>query len=144
MSVADTMRHKLTERFKPVRLDIIDDSQRHAGHAGAQPGGETHFDVTIVSDAFSGLGRVARQRCLEGQRDPIQAVRRASCLHSGRNRPDRHLDARYRQAAQGDCSHAVGQRVRVPFDAQRNVDALGKQYAGGPGFVDARAGQYVG
>jgi BolA protein len=62
MSVADTMRRKLTERFKPVRLDIIDDSQRHAGHAGAQPGGETHFDVTIVSDAFAGMGRVARQR----------------------------------------------------------------------------------
>lgn len=62
MSVADTMRRKLTERFNPVRLDIIDDSQRHAGHAGAQPGGETHFDVTIVSDAFAGLGRVARQR----------------------------------------------------------------------------------
>ena len=62
MSVAETMRDKLTERFKPVRLDIIDDSQRHAGHAGAQPGGETHFDVTIVSDEFAGLGRVARQR----------------------------------------------------------------------------------
>ena len=62
MSVADTMRRKLTERFRPVRLDITDDSQRHAGHAGAQPGGETHFDVTIVSDAFAGFGRVARQR----------------------------------------------------------------------------------
>jgi len=62
MSVADTMRRKLTERLNPVRLDIIDDSQRHAGHAGAQPGGETHFDVTIVSDAFSGMSRVARQR----------------------------------------------------------------------------------
>ena len=62
MSVAETMRDKLTERFKPVRLDIIDDSQRHAGHAGAQPGGQTHFDVTIVSDEFAGLGRVARQR----------------------------------------------------------------------------------
>jgi BolA protein len=62
MSVADTMRRKLTERFRPVRLDIIDDSQRHAGHAGAQPGGETHFDVTVVSDVFAGLSRVARQR----------------------------------------------------------------------------------
>ena len=62
MSVADTMRRKLTERFDPRRLDIVDDSARHAGHAGAQPGGETHFDVTIVSDAFAGIGRVARQR----------------------------------------------------------------------------------
>ena len=62
MSVADTMRRKLTERLAPMRLDIIDDSARHAGHAGAQLGGETHFDVTIVSDAFAGIGRVARQR----------------------------------------------------------------------------------
>ena len=62
MSVADTMRRKLTERFNPVRLDIVDDSARHAGHAGAQPGGETHFDVTIVSDSFAGMSRVARQR----------------------------------------------------------------------------------
>lgn len=62
MSVADTMRRKLTERFAPVRLEIVDDSQRHAGHAGAQPGGETHFSVTIVSDAFAGMNRVARQR----------------------------------------------------------------------------------
>lgn len=62
MSIADTICRKLTERFDPMRLDIIDDSARHAGHAGAQPGGETHFDVTIVSDAFAGIGRVARQR----------------------------------------------------------------------------------
>ena len=53
---------KLTGRFVPTRLEIIDDSHRHAGHAGARPGGETHFTVTIVSDAFTGLSRVARQR----------------------------------------------------------------------------------
>jgi BolA protein len=62
MSVAETMRRKLTDRFRPMRLEVIDDSQRHAGHAGARPGGETHFDVTIVSAEFAGLGRVARQR----------------------------------------------------------------------------------
>ena len=62
MTVADTIRRKLTERFAPVRLDIIDESHRHAGHAGARPEGESHFAVTIVSGAFTGLGRVARQR----------------------------------------------------------------------------------
>jgi BolA family transcriptional regulator, general stress-responsive regulator len=62
MSVADTIRRKLTERFAPVRLDIVDESHRHAGHAGARPEGETHFAVTIVSAAFAGEGRVARQR----------------------------------------------------------------------------------
>jgi BolA family transcriptional regulator, general stress-responsive regulator len=62
MSVADTIRRKLTERFAPIRLDLVDESQRHAGHAGARPDGETHFAVTIVSAAFAGEGRVARQR----------------------------------------------------------------------------------
>ncbi len=62
MTVADTMRGKLTERFAPTRLAIVDDSHRHAGHAGARPGGETHFSVTIVSAAFDGIGRIARQR----------------------------------------------------------------------------------
>ncbi len=62
MSVAETIRRKLTERLAPLRLDILDESHRHAGHAGARPEGETHFAVTIVSAAFVGLGRVARQR----------------------------------------------------------------------------------
>ena len=62
MSVAETIRDKLTGRFAPTRLVISDDSHRHAGHAGAQPGGETHFAVTIVAPAFIGLSRVARQR----------------------------------------------------------------------------------
>ena len=62
MTVAETMAKKLVDRFAPTRLDIVDDSARHAGHAGARPGGETHFTVTVVSAAFAGLGRVARQR----------------------------------------------------------------------------------
>jgi len=62
MSVADTIRRKLTERFAPIRFEIEDESHRHAGHEGARPGGETHFSVTIVSAAFTGQGRVARQR----------------------------------------------------------------------------------
>lgn len=66
MSVTETMREKLTARFAPTRLDIVDDSARHAGHAGnpgrAGQSGETHFSVTLVSAVFSGMGRVARQR----------------------------------------------------------------------------------
>ena len=62
MSVADTIRRKLTERFAPVRLELVDESERHAGHAGARPEGETHFALTIVSAAFAGMSRVARQR----------------------------------------------------------------------------------
>jgi BolA protein len=62
MSVAATIRHKLTGALAPTRLDIVDDSHRHAGHAGARPGGESHFTVTVASERFAGLGRVARQR----------------------------------------------------------------------------------
>ena len=66
MSVADSIREKLTAAFAPVALEVHDDSAHHAGHAGAtrEDGshGETHFRVRIVSPAFEGLGRVERQR----------------------------------------------------------------------------------
>lgn len=52
----------LTEAFTPVSLVISDDSAQHAGHAGAAPGGETHYSVEIVSEAFAGLSRVQVQR----------------------------------------------------------------------------------
>lgn len=52
----------LTEAFTPVSLVILDDSAKHAGHAGAAPGGETHYSVEIVAEAFEGLSRVQVQR----------------------------------------------------------------------------------
>jgi BolA family transcriptional regulator, general stress-responsive regulator len=60
--VQSTLRAKLSAAFAPVRLDIIDESHRHAGHAGARPEGETHFRVEIVAAAFAGKSRVERQR----------------------------------------------------------------------------------
>ena len=62
MSVAETMQQKLTAAFRPTRLAIVDDSHKHAGHAGARPGGESHFSVEIVSPVFAGKSRVERQR----------------------------------------------------------------------------------
>jgi BolA family transcriptional regulator, general stress-responsive regulator len=62
MSVADRIREKLTAALQPTRLVIRDDSGRHAGHAAARPEGETHFHVEIVSTAFAGHDRLARQR----------------------------------------------------------------------------------
>lgn len=59
--VADRIRRKLTA-LHPTRLMIHDDSGRHAGHAGARPGGESHFRVEIVSPTFIGETRLARQR----------------------------------------------------------------------------------
>jgi BolA protein len=53
---------RLRAVFAPSALDVVDDSARHAGHAGASPGGETHYSVRITADAFSGASRVARHR----------------------------------------------------------------------------------
>ena len=61
-AVADRLKAKLERDFEPQRLEIVDDSSRHAGHAGSRPGGESHFTVTIVSQVFSGLSRIERQR----------------------------------------------------------------------------------
>jgi BolA protein len=62
MNVAGRLRAKLEAGLAPLRLDIVDESAAHAGHAGARAGGETHFRVLIVSAAFAALGRVERQR----------------------------------------------------------------------------------
>ncbi|MFD2261476.1 BolA family protein [Lacibacterium aquatile] len=62
MTVAQAIEQKLQAAFTPIRLIVEDDSASHAGHAGARAGGESHFNVYIVSEAFSGLSRVDRQR----------------------------------------------------------------------------------
>ena len=54
----------LTDAFSPIQLRVVDDSARHSGHAGAQPGGETHYTVLIVSETFRGMPRVARSRAV--------------------------------------------------------------------------------
>jgi BolA protein len=61
-AIFDAIHDKLTNAFAPTRLEIEDDSARHHGHAGARPGGESHFNVVIESTAFAGAPRVARQR----------------------------------------------------------------------------------
>ena len=62
MLIADRIRAKLTEHLAPQSLDIVDESQRHVGHAGHDGRGESHFAVAIVSDRFAGCSRVERQR----------------------------------------------------------------------------------
>ncbi|WP_448202758.1 BolA family protein [Azospirillum sp. sgz302134] len=66
MEYATRIRQKLTEALAPERLDVVDESGRHAGHAGSRPEGETHFHVTVVSSAFAGRSRVERQRMVYG------------------------------------------------------------------------------
>lgn len=62
MTVAAAIRQRLTAALAPARLDLVDESARHAGHAGARPQGESHFRLTIVAAAFAGLSRIERQR----------------------------------------------------------------------------------
>ncbi len=63
-SRAARLEAALTTAFSPAVLRITDDSARHAGHAGAQPGGQTHYSVLVVAEAFRGMSRVARSRAV--------------------------------------------------------------------------------
>jgi BolA protein len=69
LSRKERMAKQLTAQFAPQKIVIEDQSAQHAGHAGARPGGETHYHLTLVAPAFEGLSRVARQRLV------YQAVR---------------------------------------------------------------------
>ncbi|MAU41134.1 MAG: BolA family transcriptional regulator [Kordiimonas sp.] len=62
MKVAEAIRQKITAGLSPQRLDVIDESHKHAGHRGAPDGGESHFQIHIIADAFAGQSRLARQR----------------------------------------------------------------------------------
>jgi BolA protein len=61
-SVRERIAQKLTAAFSPRQLEIVDESHKHAGHAGSRPGGETHFQVRIVADAFQGKSLLDRHR----------------------------------------------------------------------------------
>jgi BolA protein len=62
MSVRDGIEAKLRTALTPDRLEIVDESDRHRGHAGWRAGGETHFRIQVVSARFAGLGRLDRHR----------------------------------------------------------------------------------
>lgn len=59
----EAIRARLSAQFAPERLEIDDDSHRHAGHAGARDG-RGHFSVRVVSDAFAGMPPLARHRAV--------------------------------------------------------------------------------
>jgi BolA protein len=64
MRTADLITKKLTEAFTPQSLTVEDESNKHEGHAGSRPGGQTHFRVYIVSAAFKGKTRLERHRMI--------------------------------------------------------------------------------
>ncbi|MEN0654288.1 MULTISPECIES: BolA family protein [Hyphobacterium] len=78
--VRDRIAAKLAAAFRPARLDVTDESAAHAGHAGAREGGESHFHVLIVAEAFAGKSRLERQRAVnaalaEELAGPVHALR---------------------------------------------------------------------
>ena len=64
MGMVEEIEEKLRAAFMPSELIVLDDSEAHRGHAGYQEGGESHFQVKIVSDAFKGQSRIARHRAV--------------------------------------------------------------------------------
>ena len=64
MSVTDEIRTRLQAAFDPSALDVVDDSERHRGHAGYQEGGESHFNVMIRAADFEGQSRIERHRAV--------------------------------------------------------------------------------
>jgi len=78
MNVAARIRERL-QALEPLALELVDESAQHAGHAGARPGGNTHWRLTIVSPRFAGQPTVARHRMVyqalaELMQDPIHAL----------------------------------------------------------------------
>jgi BolA protein len=72
------MHALLTQAFCPSRLEIVDDSAKHAGHSGAAAGGETHFNITVVSDFFTNHSRIERSRMV----NEVLASEFATGLHA--------------------------------------------------------------
>ncbi len=70
MRVAEEMRARLEATLAPTRLEIIDESERHRGHAGYQEGGQSHFRVKIAAPAFDGMSRIARHRAVHDALGP--------------------------------------------------------------------------
>ena len=64
MQVRAHIAEKLNAAFAPQSLEVVDESHQHEGHAGHRPGGETHFRVHIVSEAFRGKSRIERHRMI--------------------------------------------------------------------------------
>jgi BolA family transcriptional regulator, general stress-responsive regulator len=64
MTIRQTITNRLREAFRPESLEVQDESHLHEGHAGHRPGGETHFRVYIVSQAFKGKTRLERHRMI--------------------------------------------------------------------------------
>jgi BolA protein len=66
MGVAQEIEARLTAAFMPSRLEVVNDSHRHAGHAGDDGTGESHFRIVIRAEALAAMSRIARHRAVHG------------------------------------------------------------------------------
>ncbi|MYZ50079.1 BolA family protein [Propylenella binzhouense] len=64
MTMKSKIETKLVQALAPEMLTVVDESHLHAGHAGHRPGGESHFRIRIVADAFEGKSRLERHRAI--------------------------------------------------------------------------------
>jgi BolA protein len=78
MNTVERIRTTLTGALAPERIEVIDESGKHVGHAGAVPGKTTHVRVRVTSDAFKGKGRVERHRMV----NELLAAEIADGLHA--------------------------------------------------------------
>ncbi|MEI2808053.1 BolA family protein [Albidovulum sp.] len=75
MGTTEEIRARLEAAFAPDRLEVMDESEAHRGHAGYREGGESHFRVTIRASAFAGMGRVERHRAVHAALGPELVAR---------------------------------------------------------------------
>jgi BolA protein len=92
MRVEEEITQKLRQAFAPVALEVVNDSHRHAGHAGSPQTGESHFSIKVVSAAFAGKSRVERHRMVndvlaEELKGPIHALAISALAPEERSRP---------------------------------------------------------
>jgi BolA family transcriptional regulator, general stress-responsive regulator len=81
--MTDLITRRLTEAFAPESLRVIDESEHHAGHAGHRPGGETHFRLYIVAQAFRGKSRLERHRMINAAlAEPLAGGVHALAIHA--------------------------------------------------------------
>jgi BolA protein len=70
MPIRDEIEDRLRRAFTPDRLEVVDESESHRGHAGWREGGETHFRVRLSAPAFGPMGRLARHRAVHAALGP--------------------------------------------------------------------------
>lgn len=70
MSVAREIEAILTQKFTPDQLEVVDESERHRGHAGWREGGNTHFRIRISAPALDAMSRVEQHRAINAALKP--------------------------------------------------------------------------